>query len=142
MFADERKRAFYRCLSPRLLEMGWLRLYWLKVDGQMVAQQYCFQYGRTVMLLQEGFNFEFSKSNVGNVLRSMVFEKLIAQSVAIYDFLAGESRHKSNWSNEVRYDLKIQCARRNVRGFISARLPRILALGRRLLRSIRTSNAA
>ena len=37
---------FYALLTPRLLERGWLRFFYLKLDGRPVAQQYCFVYGR------------------------------------------------------------------------------------------------
>jgi CelD/BcsL family acetyltransferase involved in cellulose biosynthesis len=74
VFVGERKRLFYSRLSYRLLDAGSLRFYYLKLNGTVIAQQYCFQHGNTVYLLQEGFDFDYAERNVGNVLRAMVFE--------------------------------------------------------------------
>ena len=76
-FSNPKRRDFYERLTPRLLERGWLRFFYLKLDGRPVAQQYCFALDGTVMLLQEGFDFARAQDNVGNVLRSHVFEHLI-----------------------------------------------------------------
>lgn len=111
VFVNERKRLFYERLSPRLLEEGVLRFYFLKVDGKVVAQQYCFEHAGTVFLLQEGFDFGFAKQNVGNVLRAMVFEQLIAERAVSYDFLAGMSRHKHSWSDSVPNDIDVRAFR-------------------------------
>jgi len=135
VFEDRRKRQFYATLSPRLLEAGALRFFFLKIDGKVAAQQYCFEHCGTVMLLQEGFDPTFACHNVGNVLRAMAFEHLIANGSHTYDFLAGVSRHKRNWSDAAPNDLRIECARTTLRGRISFLLPRALARLKRRLRS-------
>jgi len=122
-FANVHRRAFYETLTPRLLDRGWLRFFYLKLDGRTVAQQYCFALDGTVMLLQEGFDFSRAQDNVGNVLRSLVFEHLIATGAACYDFLAGSSRHKQSWSDESANDLRVHFSRRAWRGWIFFRLP-------------------
>lgn len=136
VFADPRKRDFYALLSPLLLASGALRFYYLKADGRIVAQQYCFEHRGTVMLLQEGFDPSFARENVGNVLRSMVFEHLIASGSHTYDFLAGVSRHKRSWSNSEPNDLRIGCARKTLSGSVAHFLPRGLSRLKRGLRYI------
>ena len=116
VFVSVRKRAFYEELSQRLLDAGTLRFFHLKVDDCIVAQQFCFEHDGTVYLLQEGFDHDFAKQNVGNVLRAMVFERLIAERVRTYDFLAGVSRHKQSWSDSVPNDLVVRAFRRNLLG--------------------------
>jgi hypothetical protein len=115
-FAQAERRDFYARLTPRLLRRGWLHFYYLALDGRVVAQQYCFGIDRTVMLLQEGFDFAYANDNVGNVLRACVFEHLIDAGAECYDFLAGSSRHKQNWSDGVVNDLRIACTRATLRG--------------------------
>lgn len=116
VFVDSRKREFYATLSEKLLRAGSLRFYFLKIDGKTVAQQFCFEHSGTVLLLQEGFDIEWATHNVGNVLRVMVLEHLIANGVRIYDFLAGMSRHKRHWSNAVENDLHVRSFRRTLTG--------------------------
>lgn len=116
VFVSDAKRTFYRDLSARLLKAGVLRLYYLKLDERVVAQQYCFEYQETVLLLQEGFDAGLADRNVGNVLRAMVFEALIADGAKAYDFLAGESRHKLAWSDSVPNDMDVRAIRPSVAG--------------------------
>jgi CelD/BcsL family acetyltransferase involved in cellulose biosynthesis len=122
-FAQPARREFYRMLTPRLLRRGWLRFFYLALDGRVVAQQYCFAVDDTVMLLQEGFDFAHAQDNVGNVLRACVFEHLIAAGAGCYDFLAGSSRHKQAWSDGVVTDLRIECARPTWRGRLRRAVP-------------------
>lgn len=149
VFGDARKRDFYSQLTPRLLARGWLRFFYLRLDDRIVAQQYCFAVDGTVMLLQEGFDFAFAKDNVGNALRASVFEHLIADGAQYYDFLAGTSRHKASWSDQVVHDIALACARRSWRGFVFFAVPQAWLRAKDRLRplrdwlraAVRTSNA-
>ena len=125
-FSNPRRQRFYEQLTPRLLERGWLRFFFLKLDGRPVAQQYCFALDGTVMLLQEGFDFSRAQDNVGNVLRSLVFEHLIQSGAVCYDFLAGSSRHKQSWSDGTVNDLQIRCARGSLRGWLFFSVPLLI----------------
>ena len=142
VFVGERKRMFYSHLSSRLLAAGLLRFYYLKVDGAVIAQQYCFQHDDTVYLLQEGFDYDYADLNVGNVLRAMVFEDLISRGVRHYDFLAGTSRHKRSWSDSEPVDLNVQVCRPSVLGRAAHYLPRWLAKAKRIVRSPEIGTAA
>jgi CelD/BcsL family acetyltransferase involved in cellulose biosynthesis len=133
-FSNEKRQRFYELLTPRLLERGWLRFFFLKLDGRPVAQQYCFALDGTVMLLQEGFDFSRAQDNVGNVLRSLVFEHLIQSGAECYDFLAGLSRHKQSWSDGTVNDLRVRCARRSLRAWLFFALPLLVERAKDRLR--------
>jgi CelD/BcsL family acetyltransferase involved in cellulose biosynthesis len=137
VFADEQKRRFYEVLASRLLERGWLRFFYLSLDGRRVAQEFCFEYKGVVMLLQEGFDYSLARENIGNALRSMVFEYLIERKVYVYDFLAGESRHKRTWCNGVLNDLRITCVRKGSYGYALRTLPRLCDSVKSSLRHLR-----
>lgn len=137
VFRNPRRREFYRMLTRRLHDQGTLRFFYLKLDGRIVAQEYCFAHGRTVYLLQEGFDFALAASNVGNALRSHVFEHLIVQRYAVYDFLGGTSRHKRNWSDTEPADLTFRIARRSLRGRWAHFAPRAVARAKESLRPLR-----
>ena len=127
VFVDSRKRSFYEVLSQRLLDEGALRFFYLRVDGKIAAQQYCFEHDGTVMLLQEGFDIDMSKKNVGNVLRAMVLEHLIDHGSTAYDFLAGTSRHKRSWSDSAPADVSVRACRPSMMGRVAYWAPRWLA---------------
>jgi len=117
VFVDPQKCAFYQDMAARFLARDWLRFYYLKLDDRIVAQQFCFQLDGCVLLLQEGFDPAHVRDNVGNALRSMVFERLIEEQVPCYDFLAGASRHKANWSDHIVNDLLITIVRKGWSGW-------------------------
>ena len=133
VFVDERKREFYARMGSQLLAASLLRFFHLKVDGRIVAQQFCFEHTGTVMLLQEGFDTAFANRNVGNVLRALVFEHLIATNTKVYDFLEGTSRHKQSWSDNAPCDLRIRACRASLIGRAAHHLPRLAAKLKRKL---------
>jgi CelD/BcsL family acetyltransferase involved in cellulose biosynthesis len=137
VFVNERRREFYRLLTPRLFEAGALRFFYLKLDGRIVAQEYCFQHDGVVYLLQEGFDFALAKENIGNALRSYVFDYLIEHKYRAYDFLAGVTRHKMNWSESAPNDVTLTLSRRSLRGNWAFQAPRVLERVKDRLRPIR-----
>ena len=137
VFVNERRRDFYRRLTQRLHERGALRFFFLRLDGRIVAQEYCFAHDGIVYLLQEGFDFELSRQNVGNALRGHVFEYLISQRYRAYDFLAGVSRHKLNWADATPNDVTVTIGRSNLRGWLGFQAPRIVEALKDRLRPLR-----
>ena len=137
VFVNPRRREFYRRLTPRLFEAGALRFFYLKLDGRIVAQEYCFQHDGVVYLLQEGFDYALAKENIGNALRSYVFEHLIDHRYRAYDFLAGVTRHKMNWSESAPNDVTITLSRRSLRGQWTFHAPRALERAKDRLRPLR-----
>lgn len=137
VFRNPRRREFYRTLTRRLHDRGALRFFYLRLDGRIVAQEYCFAHGRTVYLLQEGFDFALAASNIGNALRSHVFEYLIDHGYEAYDFLAGTSRHKRNWSDAEPADVTFRIARRSLRGRWAHFAPLAVARAKETLQSLR-----
>ena len=100
-FGCEQRRQFYRLMSESFLQMGWLELWLLELDGVDVAAQFCFRYRKTAYILQEGFDPTFSGDKVGYVLRSAVLRHLIDSGIQKYDFLGGFNNHKQNWGAQL-----------------------------------------
>lgn len=107
VFGGPRKRTFYRELTRALLRRGWLQFHSLEVDGAFVAHQFCMGYKGTVYLLQEGYDPAWTEYGVGNVLRAMVLEGLIAQGWTAYDFLGGVTEHKRSWGGAEKESLRL-----------------------------------
>jgi CelD/BcsL family acetyltransferase involved in cellulose biosynthesis len=137
VFVDERRRDFYRRLTPRLHALGALRFFFLRLDDRIVAQEYCFAHDGVVYLLQEGFDFDLARKNIGNALRAQVFEYLISHRYRAYDFLAGVSRHKLNWADATPNDVTLTIARRSLRGSFGFQAPRAVEHLKDRLRPLR-----
>lgn len=115
-FDVEERRQFYRELSSLLLKRDLLELWLLKLNGQIVAVQYAFRYGKTVFSLQEGFDPAFSADSVGYVLRSQVLKAMIARGARTYDWLGGTGPAKMRWGASLKNYVDIEFARPNTIG--------------------------
>ena len=136
VFVFPEKRDFYERMSRELLALGWLRFHSLKVDGQYVAHQFCFDYGDTRFLLQEGMDPAWFDKGVGNVLRVYVFQDCIERGIRVYDFLGGVTQHKLSWGSDVKKSLRLTAGRKGARSFLYFDLPRAARWGRDRLRDV------
>jgi CelD/BcsL family acetyltransferase involved in cellulose biosynthesis len=115
-FGCDARRRFYNEMGRLLLARKRLEFWLLDLEGTPVAAQFAMRYGDTVFQLQEGFNPKHTSDRVGYLLRGHVMRQLIADGVRRYDFLAGETAHKSRWGSEVGTYINVHFARRHSRG--------------------------
>jgi CelD/BcsL family acetyltransferase involved in cellulose biosynthesis len=141
VFGGPEKRAFYRALGRALLRRGWLDFHTLEVDGAPVAHQFCARYQGTSFLLQEGYDPAWEALGVGNVLRSMIVERLIAEGVGAYDFLAGVTDHKLSWGGTVKESARLTVRGSGPRAAIVAGITRVAAATAPLRAAFRRGSA-
>jgi len=110
-FSSMERREFYNRLSRRLLPRGWLELWVLELDAQVVAVQFALRYKDRVFQLQEGYDHRRSSDRVGTILRGEVIRQLISEKVGVYDFLGGEDPYKTRWGAQIRKYRDLQFAR-------------------------------
>jgi len=96
-FSCRERRDFYVRMSQAFLGRGWLEFWLLKLDNETVAAQFCFRYGDTVSLLQEGFNPKYAADKIGYALRAHVLQEMIRTGARRYDFLGGADQYKSSF---------------------------------------------
>jgi len=96
-FSSAERRDFYLRMSQAFLQRGWLEFWLLKLDNETVAAQFCFRYGDTVSLLQEGFNPKYAADKIGYALRAHVLQEMIRTGARRYDFLGGADQYKSSF---------------------------------------------
>jgi len=135
VFVSDAKRRFYYDLSRILLDRGWLRLYSLKAGDRYVAHQYCFEYKKTMYLLQEGFDPEWEEHGVGNVLRALVLRDCIDRRLEVYDFLGGVTPHKMSWAATEKTSLRITVARASFKNSLLFRVPAAIDGAKRVART-------
>jgi len=107
VFGTPEKRGFYHRVAAALLERGWLDLTTLVADGAPVAHQCCIRYRGTAYLLQEGYDPAWEERGVGNALRAMSIEAMIADRIRVYDFLAGVTEHKLSWGGATKESARL-----------------------------------
>jgi CelD/BcsL family acetyltransferase involved in cellulose biosynthesis/peptidoglycan/xylan/chitin deacetylase (PgdA/CDA1 family) len=123
VFGWDRKRQFYRALSPLLLGRGALRFSWLEWNGRILACQYGFLHGATYLHLQEGYEPASEHWNIGMGLRAWTIREFQRAGVREYDFLAGVARHKMDWGAERKESRRVVIASRSVANLLFCRGP-------------------
>jgi CelD/BcsL family acetyltransferase involved in cellulose biosynthesis len=98
-FSSAERRDFYFRMSRAFLERGWLEFWLLTLDDETVAAQFCFRYGNTVYLLQEGFHPKYAAQKIGYALRAHVLEEMIKTGATRYDFLGGADAYKLKYAS-------------------------------------------
>ena len=96
-FEDEARREFYARFAPGHLAQGTLRLARLDLSGRAAAYQIGLVSGDRYYQLQEGYDPEHENLRVATALRAWAVEQLIGEGLEHYDFMAGASKHKSDW---------------------------------------------
>jgi peptidoglycan/xylan/chitin deacetylase (PgdA/CDA1 family)/CelD/BcsL family acetyltransferase involved in cellulose biosynthesis len=123
VFRQDRKQAFYRALSPLLLDRGWLYLSWMEWRGMILACQYGFVYGNRYFHLQEGYEPACEHWSIGVGLRAWSIRNLLDRGVSEYDFLGGMGRHKSDWGAAVKLSKRVVLCHARPRNMVFCRGP-------------------
>ena len=103
-FDDDCFVAFHREMAPLALARGWLRLYMLKVAGQVIAVEYCFRYGDVFTNYQRGFDQAWERYSPGQLLYAHTIRQAIAEHAREFDMLRGAHDYKLSWADAQRFD--------------------------------------
>jgi CelD/BcsL family acetyltransferase involved in cellulose biosynthesis len=101
---------FFKVLATELTKVGWLKLYFIEVNGVKAAAMLCFDYNNEFLLYNSGYDPEqFAYLSPGNVLTSYTIQDAIRLGRKRYDFLRGDEIYKFRFGGvaEPVYDLEI-----------------------------------
>lgn len=121
-FVDDQRRDLLVDVTRRFMDRGWLDLWSLEVDGQVVAMEIGFRYHTTYYFFQAGFDPDWYQKSVGLVLKATIMRHLIENGVQFYDFLAGGDDYRFRWGPELRSYLSLRLTRSFSRGGLFIRL--------------------
>ena len=96
-FTDERA-AFHRDFAVRAFERGWLRLWFLEVEGRAVAAWYGFRFGSVEWYYQSGRDPEWDRSSVGVTLLARTMQAAFDDGMSSYAFLRGDEGYKQRFA--------------------------------------------
>ena len=88
-----RERFFYR-LAEAMAAEGYLRLYFLELDGEKVAASLCFDYEGDLYLYNSGYNTQYASLSVGLLLKAMCLKEAVEQGKRRFHFLRGAESYK------------------------------------------------
>ena len=115
-FASPAVVRFHRALIGRALADGFLRIYTLQDDAQIVAVSYDFEVAEIVQAYLSSFDPQWSEWSPGILLRLFAIEHSIAEGARRFDFLEGVERYKSDWCDCERQNLRVVVYNRTIRG--------------------------
>lgn len=95
-FADSVTRRFHLDVAREFHAQGWLVLAFLMLEGQPAASMYGFKVGGQLQFYLSGTGGEdsFRKYSPGVALHVYCMQQMIAEGVAMYDFLRGTEQYK------------------------------------------------
>ena len=109
-FWNEEMIAFFKAATLELAENGWVKLYFIEVNGIKAATLLCFDTDDEILVYNSGYDPEqFASLSPGNVLVSYTIQDAIRLGRSRYDFLRGDEVYKFRFGAEAEpvYDLHI-----------------------------------
>lgn len=103
--------SYFTDLIKIAAEEGWLKLYFLEVEGVRAATMLCFSYNNQTYVYNSGFDAaKFGHLGVGQVLISYTIQQAIELGHSRYDFLRGDEDYKFRFGAkpEAVFDIHIQ----------------------------------
>jgi CelD/BcsL family acetyltransferase involved in cellulose biosynthesis len=93
-----RDAPFHREFATQALDQGWLRLWFLEIDGKPVAALHGFRFAGVESAYQSGRDPALSQQPLGFVLLLHAVREAIADGMGAYRFLRGGEAYKERFS--------------------------------------------
>ncbi len=137
--SSERAQAFHLDFAGAALRRGWLRLWFLELDGRPAAAWYGWKLGQRYSHYNSGLDPSFSSLRLGQVLLAAVIESAFEEGAAEFDFLLGGESFKYRFADDERTVSDVAIARALPHpasalagvGFAARRLARMVPSGAR-----------
>jgi CelD/BcsL family acetyltransferase involved in cellulose biosynthesis len=100
--AGEQARELHRRFASAALARGWLRLWFLELDGEPIAAWYGFRVGGRYAYYSAGFDPSWSAHSVGLLLLAHTIRAATDEGVDEYDLLLGGERYKYRFATGER----------------------------------------
>ena len=115
LFRHPRIRAFMIDVAGAMARKGRLDLQRLRVNGETVAYELCFDFGGRVFSYNGSYRAELARPSPGTVLTAEVIRSACERGKTEYDMLRGEEGYKRRWSDKYRSELQLVLASRRPR---------------------------
>lgn len=93
-FMTDQMARFFHALVSEFAPRGWLRLYFLEIDGLRVASVVLFDYRDEFLLYNSGYDPEYAHLSTGLLLKAFCLRDAIAEGRRVFDFLQGNEPYK------------------------------------------------
>jgi CelD/BcsL family acetyltransferase involved in cellulose biosynthesis len=119
------------------LAEGRLRLWTLRLNGEIAAVQLAFLDNGTAHCFQVGFDPAYARDSVGKVMLMLCIKDCIEDpQVREYDFMGGDQPYKECWAKATRENLRMVWQRSGMRSLAFASLRRAAEASRSMARMV------
>lgn len=94
------RRELHRAFAASALDRGWLRLWFLELDGRDLAAWYGFRFGDADWFYQSGRDPAFDSDAVGFVLLSHTVREATNDGMREYRLLRGDEAYKARFADD------------------------------------------
>jgi hypothetical protein len=95
-------------------EKNWLGLYFLMVNDKPVAVNYTLEYNKKISSCLTGFNPNYHRYSVSNLLLLKIIERCISRGFIEYDFMRGKEPYKSKWTKKYKVNFTLKLANKQL----------------------------
>jgi CelD/BcsL family acetyltransferase involved in cellulose biosynthesis len=106
---------FYTELAQRGAAAGVLAVYVLKLEGRLIAFEYCLRAGRRIDMLKISYAPDLARYSPGNVLRYLILKSEIERGRVVTYHMGQASEWKLRWANRVDPLVRLRIYGRGVR---------------------------
>lgn len=111
--------SFYGELARWAAARGWLRIWFLRLDGRALAFAYCLVQGGVLYGLKVGFEPEARPFAPGTLLTREMLVAAYAQGLSRYELLGQPDPYKLDWTDAIHDLTRVQVFSRTPAGFAS-----------------------
>jgi CelD/BcsL family acetyltransferase involved in cellulose biosynthesis len=105
-------RHFYSEVAAWAARRGWLRLAFLRLDGDAIAFDYCLESAGDHYLLKTGYASGARQFSPGSLLRYMMLQRAFSDGLRTYEFLGtmvgSKNSWKLDWTNAYKERVRLQ----------------------------------
>ena len=93
-FLTPERERFFRTLAAAMSKEGFLKLFFLELDGTKVAASLCFDYKGVYYLYNSGYDPNYASLSVGLLLKALCVKDAIERGRTLFDLLRGPETYK------------------------------------------------
>lgn len=134
-FAEDRFHQFHLDVLAKLMKKRQAEIRLLRIDGELVAEEYILTENDTVFCYQSGMRTSVNRDGYGNISILTMFRDAIDRGFKRLDFLRGDEQYKSHWAARCNPCLDYHIASRSLAG--AAQINYVRAMD--WMRSVRNS---
>lgn len=95
-FLTSERGSFFKDITLELAERGFVKLFFLAVDGVRTAATVCFDYNSVRSLYNSGHNTEYASLGTGFLLKALCLKGAICEGKEYFDLLRGSEPYKQH----------------------------------------------